>query len=589
MEQPVLLSTEQIQEFGFSGQPFDRIASGFTFEDDGHTTQINIMVHMLQTSEQVIFVRGEAGLGKSTLLQRVAGVPTENLAFCGVKIVPNVSSDGLFQAVLSAYQLDPGQGNDLAEHFISQMVQMLQNGQQAALLIDDANLLNRAAVAKIVEARQQIFNTIGSTFGLVFAASPALDNTLASIVHADYLHVVNLRPYTLPQTIAYLRACFRTVGVDVDAVFSKEEIENLHAVAQGNVSSLQIAVSNYLDGRMVEGATAEALVEEAPQVDDLQPDAPIEEENIPVSYPEDDDEEQVNISVEGQDELTHHHDDADSTKQIPWLYVGVGVAVVALAGVLIALMQFAGPGDEAETVEVVLEPVKPVVEAPEKMVSLPAKQPEEESENVTPQPAKESEQTTVVEDDGQPKVEPELAESALVESETPKASEPTDSKPVVEDTNANEAVDKGLPAPEETVEEKPEPQVVVKPEPKPIQKVEPKPAVASESSATSKKPDAAKSSASQVWLSKQPAKHYTIQLVGANNPKNLDDLAKPYAFKMRTPHVFKTDLKGKDWYIMVTGSYKTKEDAKKAIAGLPKAIKAYKPWVRSFGSIKVKP
>jgi DamX protein len=87
------------------------------------------------------------------------------------------------------------------------------------------------------------------------------------------------------------------------------------------------------------------------------------------------------------------------------------------------------------------------------------------------------------------------------------------------------------------------------------------------------------------WLREQPAGHFTIQILALSDLQSLRRYGREQGLDMDLAW-FRTVRDGRDWYVLVAGSYPDAETARVAIAGLPEPVRSNKPWVRSFGSIQ---
>lgn len=94
---------------------------------------------------------------------------------------------------------------------------------------------------------------------------------------------------------------------------------------------------------------------------------------------------------------------------------------------------------------------------------------------------------------------------------------------------------------------------------------------------TSTQPAAKTSPASQVLVM---AGDYTLQLSGATSKKTLEKWA--IAQRIKRYQVIETKRQDQAWFILVSGRYSSPAAAKKAIATLPAAVQAKKPWVKSL-------
>ena len=81
-----------------------------------------------------------------------------------------------------------------------------------------------------------------------------------------------------------------------------------------------------------------------------------------------------------------------------------------------------------------------------------------------------------------------------------------------------------------------------------------------------------------------PGGSYTLQLSGASKAESLNAWAKQQ--NLSGYHVYKTTRNGQPWYVLVSGSYATPADAKRAVASLPAEVRAKNPWVKPVSQVK---
>ena len=87
------------------------------------------------------------------------------------------------------------------------------------------------------------------------------------------------------------------------------------------------------------------------------------------------------------------------------------------------------------------------------------------------------------------------------------------------------------------------------------------------------------------WLKAQNPSHYTVQLNASRSLQSIRDYIRQHHLASKTTYM-KTTLKGKDWYILLYGSYPNKQSARQAAAKLPAALRKAGPWPRRIGDIK---
>ncbi|MME20049.1 cell division protein DamX [Salmonella enterica] len=85
-------------------------------------------------------------------------------------------------------------------------------------------------------------------------------------------------------------------------------------------------------------------------------------------------------------------------------------------------------------------------------------------------------------------------------------------------------------------------------------------------------------------LKSAPSSHYTLQLSSSSNYDNLNGWAKKENLKNYV--VYETTRNGQPWYVLVTGMYASKEDAKRAVSTLPADVQAKNPWAKPWHQVQ---
>ena len=81
-----------------------------------------------------------------------------------------------------------------------------------------------------------------------------------------------------------------------------------------------------------------------------------------------------------------------------------------------------------------------------------------------------------------------------------------------------------------------------------------------------------------------PSSHYTLQLSSSSNYNNLNAWAKKESLKNYV--VYQTTRNGQPWYVLVSGVYASKEDAKRAVSSLPADVQAKNPWAKPIHQVQ---
>ena len=78
--------------------------------------------------------------------------------------------------------------------------------------------------------------------------------------------------------------------------------------------------------------------------------------------------------------------------------------------------------------------------------------------------------------------------------------------------------------------------------------------------------------------------HYTLQLSSSSNYDNLNGWAKKENLKNYV--VYETSRNGQPWYVLVSGIYASKDDAKRAVTTLPADVQAKNPWATPLHQVQ---
>lgn len=81
-----------------------------------------------------------------------------------------------------------------------------------------------------------------------------------------------------------------------------------------------------------------------------------------------------------------------------------------------------------------------------------------------------------------------------------------------------------------------------------------------------------------------PAGNYTLQLSSSSNYNNLNSWAKKE--KLDKYVVYETTRNGQPWYVLVSGIYASKDEAKRAVATLPADVQAKNPWAKPLHQVQ---
>ena len=80
--------------------------------------------------------------------------------------------------------------------------------------------------------------------------------------------------------------------------------------------------------------------------------------------------------------------------------------------------------------------------------------------------------------------------------------------------------------------------------------------------------------------SQQDHQGYTIQLMASRNRMDLVYFIRQHKLPAKA-NIYRTLRRGRPWYVLSMGNYRTKDDARYMVQKLSKQALAYGPWIRA--------
>lgn len=95
--------------------------------------------------------------------------------------------------------------------------------------------------------------------------------------------------------------------------------------------------------------------------------------------------------------------------------------------------------------------------------------------------------------------------------------------------------------------------------------------------------NAATSSSPQARILALPANQFTLQVLGASSRANVEQFVQRHSGSSLL--WYETRNNGNPWFVVIQGSYASREAARSALAGLPAELRNQQPWVRSLEEV----
>jgi DamX protein len=154
----------------------------------------------------------------------------------------------------------------------------------------------------------------------------------------------------------------------------------------------------------------------------------------------------------------------------------------------------------------------------------------------------------------------------------------------VEAAESAQSIRTPAPAPTPAPSKRPESKAI-----EPVSKVAPmpvvKPVVPEPAAKPPKEPNEPSYAADERELLALPSEQFLLQLLGAESRATIDKF-KAGVGRGQNLMIYHTQLRGKPWFIVMTGPYPTRAAAQAAVAQMPEPLRNQQPWPRSVANVQ---
>ncbi len=637
-----LLSTKTLVQFGLNRQPFmDKGNNRYIFEDSAISTQINVLINIIHGSDKIVMIKGENGVGKSSLLHKLAKIRHKGLTFCPIKATDKITIESLCKTALKHLEIPaPSSSASIPEFFAKRVAFRRRTEGKTVLLIDDADQLDSYTIDQLLLLRKLVAEDGVPAISIVFTGHPQLEQILTALPrinnHLSILHTIYLYPFSEKQTTDYInqRLQFACNNQDIE-LLTPAQIQSVHNRSKGIPALINYETCKILETIANKGKTPiETQTNDTGKSSQLIPAILITVATISLGF----------IGYLVYSHIQQSNENLESTSlvadaiSIPPKTVtpfkqeqineqpAVTTAADEKPQILIETPVTPTTEPEKEPQQVLNE--RPPIESDKKKEEVVNNTPITKDPAVT---ANSKASTSKITKSEKPKADTPLTNTATkdtakadtkikAQTQTDATAEKTASKQISpkEDIKQKEAV-KQTATPEKQAKEntqqvstkkdsaeKPATQTQKKadkakklPTEKPsITKAadtkpaadkkqtsaKPKPAtsaVKKPASTKASKPSSLTDNSVKSWIKQQPPLNYTMQLLASQTDVAL------IKYKQQNPSLKDAKIaltlrKGKSWYVLIVGSFKTPKEAMAYLSKQPTPINKSKPWIRRF-------
>lgn len=220
-----------------------KAGTGFFYADAERTQYLDMLQHLTQYSEELLLVVGDAGMGKSALLEKYLERSEEHWRLCRLNGGQGVDLDGLFQRVADCFAVELGrvEGPQLLDG-LRQHLDALLEQQLSVMVIDDAHALSDDALEMVFHLAA-LEGEHGKLIRVLLFADSTIEARLVSARFAQITapHRLQLKPLAQTDSSGYLLHRLQQAGYSGVSPFTAAELKQLHRQSQGVPAQLNQA------------------------------------------------------------------------------------------------------------------------------------------------------------------------------------------------------------------------------------------------------------------------------------------------------------------------------------------------------------
>jgi len=220
-------------------EPFDLTSHRYYLTPE-LSQRIKLIHHLIQNSEQLLFVQAETGCGKTSLLNQLKKMADHEYEHWWIHTLnsnPALSPERAISQILATFNVrqDGKPISALQESLRNHVTATRYNGQLPILFVDDAHQLPLATLKFIVELAMQGEQL--TRMRIVLFCEPQITSILATpefeIVQNKMTHTIDIPSFSNTQVRDYLQFFLQDTEYNTIHPFSSEVIKKIHTDSEG--------------------------------------------------------------------------------------------------------------------------------------------------------------------------------------------------------------------------------------------------------------------------------------------------------------------------------------------------------------------
>ena len=241
--------------YGLRERPFDLVPNPrFVYLAPRHREALSNLQYGLTTPRGLTVLLGEAGTGKTTLVQTALANLPEGRVRCVLVSNPTLTRQEFYEFLARGFGLSADAATSKTK-FLFELRRDLQQrflaGTLSAVIFDEAQSMPYELLEE-VRLLSNIETTTVKLLNVVLAGQPELADRLNDSGLRQLKQRISLRchlePLELKETAAYIAGRLRMAGGAPETIFTREAVGLIHKVASGLPRTINVVCDNALIG-----------------------------------------------------------------------------------------------------------------------------------------------------------------------------------------------------------------------------------------------------------------------------------------------------------------------------------------------------
>ncbi len=233
-------SNEYFKALNLDQDPFQDIYtenSFFTTPELQH--RLDLARHLLEFSQQILLIKGLPKAGKTTFSRHLISNSDTAWQVCRVDATEEMGPDVLIKVMLQD-QLENSEGNTETITILNNYLTYCKsNNKTPVIFVDDADQLSQSTLRFIFQLME--FKEEDTYVRVVLIGQDSFVRRLNEVTEEKssngLIHTINIPPFSLEETVAYLQHRLKTYGGRED-MFSDKEVSRIHKVSGGMAGNI---------------------------------------------------------------------------------------------------------------------------------------------------------------------------------------------------------------------------------------------------------------------------------------------------------------------------------------------------------------